>query len=95
MQPLLQQSLANQDIFTGGGSPLPRSCAHRFHFFYYLEHAILLRHLQHPIMHGIWVTQTKTKGELGIGLPDLVLTNQTWASEIGQVPRDGGDFLKL
>lgn len=44
-------------------------------------------------MHGIWIIETKTNTELGIGLPDLVFTNQTCASEIGQVPRDGGDFL--
>ena len=42
---------------------------------------------------GCWVPQTKTFREIGIDLPELELTNRTCASEIGQVPIEGGEFL--
>jgi hypothetical protein len=44
-----------------------------------------------PPEHAIWVSVTRPWRELGIGLDDL--PKGTMASQIGQVPADGGDFL--
>ncbi|MDB6454733.1 hypothetical protein [Falsirhodobacter sp. 20TX0035] len=44
-----------------------------------------------PKQYGIWVPQTKTLRELGIDMDEL--PPPTMASEIGQIPQDGGDFL--
>ena len=37
----------------------------------------------------------KTFRELGIDAPEVTLRNGTMASDIGQIPRDGGDYLKF
>lgn len=42
---------------------------------------------------GIWVPKTKTFKELGIDLPEF--DDGMMASDIGEVPLDGGDYLKF
>ncbi|PWB21346.1 hypothetical protein [Comamonas sp. JNW] len=98
MRPYVAQGLANQDIVAGWrfSATLQLRTPLQFLLLHGVFHPLAKGEPpEHPIMHGIWVTETKTNAELGIGLPDLVLTNQTCASEIGQVPSDGGDFLKF
>jgi len=41
---------------------------------------------------GTWVAETKSWRELGIDMDEVP---RTMSSEIGQIPRDGGDFLKF
>ena len=98
MQPYINQGLQNQDIISGWR--FSATLQLRTPLFYLklhgAHHPIEQGELpEHPVMHGVWIIATKTNAELGIGLPDLILTNQTCASEIGQVPRDGDDFLKF
>lgn len=98
MQTQVQQGLANQDIVAGWrfSATLQLRTPLQFLLLHGVFHPLVEgAPPEHPIMHGIWISETKTNAELGIGLPDLVLTNQTCASEIGQVPSDGGDFLKF
>ncbi len=42
---------------------------------------------------GIWVVKTKTFRELGIDIDEWPMG--TMASDVGQIPSDGGDYLKL
>lgn len=42
---------------------------------------------------GIWVPRLKTWAELGIDLREA--PTSTMASEVGQIPQDGGDYLKF
>lgn len=44
-----------------------------------------------PPQHACWVPVPKTWRELGIDTPNL--PESTMASQIGQIPVDGGDFL--
>jgi hypothetical protein len=44
-----------------------------------------------PMEHACWVPVTRTWRALGIDLPEIPET--TMASQIGQIPVDGGDFL--
>ncbi len=44
-----------------------------------------------PPAYGIWVIVTKSWAELGIDLPEM--PPGTMASEVGQIPQDGGTFL--
>lgn len=98
MQPSVRQGLANDDIVEGWRFSATLQLRTPLH--YLKLHGVLYpvdmgAPPEHPVMHGTWVIATKPNAELGIELPDLILTNQTCASEIGQVPRDGGDFLKF
>lgn len=48
-----------------------------------------------PVMamnEGIWICVPKTNAELGIDIPEIVLGG-TMASDIGQIPVDGGKYL--
>jgi hypothetical protein len=42
---------------------------------------------------GIWTAKTKTYRELGVDIDEV--TGLTCASDIGQIPRDGGEYLKF
>ena len=47
-----------------------------------------------PARHGSWVVTLKSYAELGIPLPEIQRVH-VMASEIGPVPGDVGDFLRL
>lgn len=42
---------------------------------------------------GSWTLVTKTYAELGIDMPEIVVGGRTTASDIGQIPVDGGKYL--
>jgi len=42
---------------------------------------------------GIWTTKTKTYRELGVDIDEV--KDLTCASDIGQIPQDGGEYLKF
>lgn len=44
-----------------------------------------------PRAHAIWIFALKSWSELGIELPEV--PDSTMASQIGQIPVDGGEFL--
>lgn len=43
---------------------------------------------------GCWLPRLKTWRETGIDLPGSANLDGTMASDVGQIPRDGGDYLK-
>jgi len=50
--------------------------------------------IAHAMWEGCWMPLLKTFRELGIDIPEIVIDG-TMASDIGQIPRDGGDYLKF
>lgn len=44
---------------------------------------------------GYWTPLLKSFNELGIELPEIVVLGRTTASDIGQIPFDGGEYLKF
>ena len=42
---------------------------------------------------GYWTTVLKSNKELGIDIPEVIVGGKTTASDIGQIPIDGGDYL--
>lgn len=44
---------------------------------------------------GYWTPLLKSFNELGIELPEIILLGRTTASDIGQIPIDGGEYLKF
>ena len=45
---------------------------------------------------GYWTTVLKSYAELGMpDVPEVLMRGQTMASDIGQIPNDGGDYLKF
>ncbi len=44
---------------------------------------------------GYWTPELKSVKELGIDIPEIVVKGETMASDIGQIPGDGGDYLKF
>ena len=50
---------------------------------------------QPPQHEGAWAVELKSNAELGINLPELQIGPQTTASDIGQIPRDGGEYLRF
>ncbi len=48
-----------------------------------------------PISDGVWVYVLKSFAELGIDIPEIVVQGQAMASDIGQIPLDGGEYIKF
>lgn len=44
---------------------------------------------------GGWLHVLRTYAELGIPIPEVVVEGKTMASDIGQVPVDGGEYLRF
>lgn len=44
---------------------------------------------------GYWTPVLKSFKDLGIDIPEIVVGGKTTASDIGQIPVDGGDYLKF
>lgn len=44
---------------------------------------------------GYWLPLLKSFKELGIDIPEISLSSRTTSSDIGQIPSDGGEYLKF
>ncbi|MDO8250443.1 MAG: hypothetical protein Q7T78_12110 [Rhodoferax sp.] len=44
---------------------------------------------------GYWLPLLKSFAEIGIDIPEVIMTNTTMASDVGQIPSDGGEYLKF
>lgn len=51
--------------------------------------------IAHDRCEGHWVPVLKSYKDLGIDIPEVIVDGKTTVSDIGQIPIDGGDYLKF